>query len=84
MAIEKALEKATGTDKLPDLESTLQAAGEAKIRQLQAQAQIHALPRASNRHHTGKETQFWNKLIAFYDPEKATGGSGGSWWYPFD
>lgn len=73
MAIQTALDKATGADTLPDLAAAIKAAGEMKIRLLQGQAQMHSLSGRFPKH-TGKETQFWNKLIVLYDPAKATGG----------
>lgn len=81
MAIERALGKVTGTENLPDVQDAIKAANEIIVRRLQGFAQIHSLPNSATRYHTGKETQLWNKLIAFYDPAKAAGG--GSWWNPF-
>lgn len=80
MAIQMALDKATGADKLPDLKSAIEAVGKIKLGRIQAFAQIHSLAALSPKH-TGKETQFWNKLIAFYDPNKAPtdSGNGGGW-----
>ncbi len=81
MVIQKALDRVTGADTLPDLAAAITSVGEMKLRLLQGQAQMHSLS-ARFPKHTGKETQFWNKLITLYDPAKAPAG-GGSWWNPF-
>lgn len=81
MAIQIAVDKATGADKLPDVKSAIAAANQIKLRRLQAFAQIHALGTSGARHHTSQETKFWNKLVEIYNPDKASGGSGWFGWY---
>lgn len=76
MAIEKALDKVTGADQLPGVEDAVKAVGEMKLRDLQNHARLHSIRNTGR--HGGKETQFWEKLAAFYDPAKA-GGNGGGW-----
>lgn len=80
MVIQKAVDKVTKADTLPDVNDAIKAVGEMKLRRLQAYAQIHSLGTGSARHHTGNETRFWNEMMELYNPEKAAGSGGWFGW----